>query len=169
MKIALFAAALALATIGCKKEDKTAATGSGAAGAAGAGDCSKVTAAVDAMIGGGPMAGAAVDVAPKLKQIMLTRCTEDKWPQTVIDCYANDAKDMGGMKKCREGLAPELSQKLVNEIRTTMSSAAGGMMPQGHSGGGGMAGSAGSATGSAGSAGTVGSGDGRDLKAGTKQ
>lgn len=150
MKIALLFAAVALSACS-KKDDKPAPTaGSAAAPSAAGGDCSKVTAAVDAMAGGGPMAGGAADVPGKLKQIMQTRCAEDKWPQAVIDCYANEAKDMSGMKKCREALPPELSQKLVNEIRSVMAGAAGGAMPPGHGGAGGAmppggAGSAGSA------------------------
>lgn len=135
MKLVLFVAVAVTISACSKKEDKPAAVaGSAAAPIAGGGDCSKVTAAVDAMSGGGPMAGAAAEVPTKLKQIMQTRCTEDKWSQAVIDCYANDAKDMSGMKKCREGLSPELSQKLVNEIRGVMAGAAGGAMPAGHGG-----------------------------------
>lgn len=144
--------ALLFAASGCKKEDKASTSGSAAATTAAGGDCGKVVAAVDAMAGGAPMAGAAADVPPKLKEVLLTRCTEDRWPQSVIDCYANDAKDMNGMKKCRAGLAPELSEKLRNDIMRAMAGAAGGMMPPGH--GGSAMGSAttgsGSAAGSAG-------------------
>lgn len=151
MKLACVAV-LVLA-IGCKGSDdkKAAGTGSAAAPAAGgAGDCSKVATAVDAMTGNGPMAGAAAEVPGKLKEILVKRCTEDKWPQVAIDCYANDAKDMVGMKRCRDLLPPELGTKVLTEIRTVMAGAAGGMMPPGH-GSSAAAGSAGAGSAAAGS------------------
>lgn len=138
MKLASILAVLALLGA-CKKSDDKPAAGSAAAttaGATSAGDCSKVERAVDSMAGNGPMAGSAAEIPAKLKKILVTRCTEDKWPQAAIDCYANDVKDMMGMKRCRDLLGPEAGGKVIAEIRQVMMAATGGMMPPSHNTGG---------------------------------
>ena len=110
MKMILFAAVLALT--GCKKKSETTAAGPSCADA--------IAKAVNAMPGG-PGGG---DVQAKLKTIMTTRCTDDKWPADVINCYATQATDMASMKKCREMLPADKQQALMNEIRAVMMGAA---------------------------------------------
>jgi hypothetical protein len=113
MKTILFVAALALGLAGCKKKSETTAAGPSCADA--------IAKAVGAMPGG-PGGG---DVQAKLKTIMTTRCTDDKWPADVINCYATKATDMATMKQCREMLPADKQQALMNEIRAVMMGAAG--------------------------------------------
>ncbi len=112
MKI-LFAAAVVIGGCGKKSDGDKAASGPSCADA--------VTKAVGAMPAG-PNGGGVQD---KLKEIMTTRCTEDKWPAEVVSCYATSVTDMKSMKKCREMLPQEQQQKLMGEIRTVMMGAAG--------------------------------------------
>ena len=50
----------------------------------------------------------------KLKAAIVKRCTEDKWPSDVIDCYAK-ASSKSDITTCREKLPPELAGKLQAE------------------------------------------------------
>jgi len=115
MKTILFVAALAL--VGCSKKSENnsaqAATGPSCADA-----IAKAVGAMPAGPGGG-------DVQTKLKDIMTTRCTEDKWPAAVVECYATQVTDMASMKKCREQIPGPAQQKLMGEIRTVMMNAGG--------------------------------------------
>lgn len=116
-KHALIAIALGLALAGCSKK------------AAGPSCEPAITQGVDRM-SKGPATGATI--TGKLKTIMIRRCTEDKWPAAVIKCYET-VDSMAGMKKCREGLDPAASERLVGEIRTVMlTQGAGGGPPGGH-------------------------------------
>lgn len=110
MKI-LFVAALVAA--GCGKKSETTASGPSCADA--------VSKAVEAMPSG-PGGG---EVQAKLKTIMTTRCTEDKWAPTAVNCYATTVTDMASMKKCREMLTQDQQAKLMAEIRAVMMGAAG--------------------------------------------
>lgn len=126
MKFIALALMAALATTGCSKKSETGT-------AAGGPSCADaVSKAVNAMPG--PGGG---EVKPKLQQIMTTRCTEDKWPADVINCYATQVSDMASMKKCREMLPQDAQQKMMGEIRAVMMSAGGGGPMHGPGGPGG--------------------------------
>ena len=84
------------------------------------GDCSRITAAVDAMAGNAAGTGVTAEVRGKLEAIMLARCSEDAWPPGVIDCFATAAKDMTGMRKCAADLPLLVGEKLNAEIRDVM-------------------------------------------------
>lgn len=128
MKMIVFVAALALAA--CSKDSGNAGQGSATTAAAGA-TCEQAgTNAVSAL----PATGPAAAIQAKLKEVITTRCNEDKWPAASIDCYANQVKDMAGMKKCRATLPQEQQQKLLNMIRGVMMGAMGGDGPM-HPGG----------------------------------
>jgi len=111
MKKILFVAALAVIG-GCKKKSATE-SGPSCADA--------VSKAVGAMPAG-PTGG---EVQDKLKSIMTTRCTEDKWTAAALNCYATTVTDMASMKKCREMLSQDQQTKLMTEIRSVMMGAAG--------------------------------------------
>lgn len=64
----------------------------------------------------------------KLKEVITKRCTEDKWPKEVIDCYASAASQQD-LKGCREKLPKEAADKLRTEEMQVMSSMMGGMRP----------------------------------------
>jgi len=115
MKMLLLIAALAMA--GCSKKSDA-----GSAQAGGAGACGDAIAKAVGAMPGGPGAG---DVQAKLKTILTTRCTEDKWPAAVVDCYATKATDMASMKQCRELLPPDQQQAVMGEIRAVMMGAGG--------------------------------------------
>jgi hypothetical protein len=119
----------ALALVGCKKSDK--ADDLGAA-------CSDtMTKAVDRLPRGTPQTAS---IGTKLKEVMIRRCTEDKWPKAALDCYDN-VKTQPEMKGCRDTLPPEASQKLIDEVRQAMMSGMGGMgggNPHGGMGGSGV-------------------------------
>jgi hypothetical protein len=113
MKMIVLAAALAL--VGCKKSDKSAEAGA---------SCSDtLTKAYDRLPKGNPQMAA---VGTKLKEVMIRRCTEDKWPKAALDCYDN-AKTQPEMKACRDTLPAELRQKASDEVRQAMMSGMGGM------------------------------------------
>jgi hypothetical protein len=111
MKTILFAAALLLG--GCSKKSEGGSAGTSCADAA-----AKAVSSLPAGPGGG-------DVQTKLRGILTTRCTEDKWPAATVECYATQVKDMQGMRTCRETLPAEHQQKMMAEIRTVMMGAAG--------------------------------------------
>lgn len=115
MKTILFVAALAI--IGCSKKDE-----SKSAQAAGGPSCADAIAKAVGAMPAGPGGG---DVQAKLKDIMTTRCTEDKWPAAVVECYATQVTDMASMKKCREMIPGPEQQKLMGEIRSVMMQAGG--------------------------------------------
>lgn len=132
-------AALAFAPAACsKKSDDAGKGGAGAAGGAGGGavpTCAEaITKAVNSLGGGSETGG----VKDKLQAILTPRCTEDKWPAEVIQCYAS-AAGMQGMSACRQKLPPEQATRIITEIRGVMAGAAGamgggGMPPPGHGG-----------------------------------
>jgi hypothetical protein len=105
-KLLLLAVVLAIAS--CKKGDD-AAKGPSCADA-----ISKAVATLPA--------GPATAIADRLKGVLITRCTEDKWSPEVIACYGavtgqNAQKEMTA---CREKLPPELAQKARAEIQRAM-------------------------------------------------
>jgi hypothetical protein len=116
---ALAAAALALG--GCEKKEPAGA----AAGGDGAVTCaSAIAKAVRALPAGtSPAAG---DVQSQLAGALTTRCTEDKWPASVIKCY-DGATGMAAMTACRKQLAPELAERAVADIRAAMMAGAAAM------------------------------------------
>ena len=73
---------------------------------------------------GGP--GGGDEIKGKLKPLYVKHCTEDKWNADAIKCFANDVKDMSGMKACRAKLTPEQSEKVMGDVRATMMGAMGG-------------------------------------------
>lgn len=111
MKMLLFAAVVLLA--GCSKKSEGGSVGTSCADAA-----AKAVGALPAGPGGG-------EVQAKLRGILTTRCTEDKWPAATVECYATQVKDMTGMKTCRETLPPDQQQKMMAEIRGAMMGAGG--------------------------------------------
>jgi hypothetical protein len=136
MKAILFCSALALVGFGCKK-------GSSASSCADA-----INKGVDTMMAAGAkrMEGAPPDMkakmeetAVKLKGVMTNRCTEDKWPADVIDCYSK-AQKRTDLRDCRNKLPEDQQQKLQSEEQAVMLGAGfGGMRPHGDMGGSGMA------------------------------
>jgi hypothetical protein len=111
MKHVLIVAALLLA-VGCEKKSQT--SGPSCADA--------VEKALGAMPGG---PGAGDEIKGKLRAIYTKHCTDDKWSADAIKCFANDVKDMLGMKACREKLTAAQSDALMGEVRATMMGAAG--------------------------------------------
>src|SRR6185436_9641465 len=121
-----------VALAACSKKRDDAGKG-GAAGAGGASACANAAAKGVASLSGGPEAGG---VKEKLQAIYTTRCTEDKWPAEVIQCFET-AVGMQGLKTCRGKLSPELAAKVQAEIMGAMAGAAGmmgGRAPMGHPG-----------------------------------
>jgi hypothetical protein len=53
-------------------------------------------------------------VAPRLRALIENRCTDDRWPAAVIDCYAVIAS-MEDMRACRAKLAPAHQARLEHE------------------------------------------------------
>jgi hypothetical protein len=50
----------------------------------------------------------------KLKTALTTRCTEDKWPSEVIDCYESTSSP-DDMRKCRQKLPAEQADRVRTE------------------------------------------------------
>jgi hypothetical protein len=135
MKAILFCSALALVAA-CKK-------GSSASSCADA-----INKGVDTMMAAGAkrMEGAPPDMkakmeetAVKLKGVITNRCTEDKWPADVVDCYSK-AQKRSDLRDCRSKLPQDQQAKLQSEETQVMMSAGfGGMRPHGDMGGSGMA------------------------------
>jgi hypothetical protein len=117
MKTVLYVVAAALALTGCSKKSES--------GAAAGGPCADAMAKAVGAMPGGPGAG---DVQAKLKTILTTRCTEDKWPAAVVDCYAKST-DMMSMKQCREMLPADQKEKVIGEIRAVMMAGGGAAGP----------------------------------------
>jgi len=112
MKTILLMAALAL--VGCKKKTDTSA--------AGGPSCADAIAKAVGAMPGGPGGGT---VQAQLKELMTRRCTEDKWPAEVVNCYATQVTDMMSMKQCREKLPQDKQTALMTEIRGVMMGASG--------------------------------------------
>ncbi len=132
-KTILLVAALAVA--GCKKSDG----GAGEGGSAATDDKACTAAigkAVDTMIEGRrkmiaeqraksgqppqePDMTQMNEVSTKLRGTLITRCTEDKWPASVVSCFTS-ASDFTMIKKCEEGLTPEQNRKRQQEVMKVM-------------------------------------------------
>ncbi len=118
-------AAFLLASAGCSKKGGDACTDA-------------VNKAVDQMMsrvndGKMPdqMKAAMKDRADALKKVMVNRCTEDKWPAEVTDCYSK-ASSRPDIMACRGKLPPEQSQKLqAEEMQVMMGGGGMGMAPHG--------------------------------------
>ncbi len=75
------------------------------------------------------------EASGKLKGVFVKRCTEDKWPADVVDCYAN-AQKREDLRACRTKLPAESSQKLQKEEMEIMVGAGFGGRPHGMGGSG---------------------------------
>ncbi|MEO8846347.1 MAG: hypothetical protein ABI591_33300 [Kofleriaceae bacterium] len=131
MKTILFCTALTLLGCGSKK---------------GAGNCAEaIGKGVDTMMAAGakrmenapPEQKAKMEeAAVKLKGVITNRCTEDKWPAEVVDCYST-AQKREDLRNCRAKLPPESAAKLQKEEMEVMIGAGfGGMRPHGMGAGG---------------------------------
>jgi hypothetical protein len=69
-----------------------------------------------------------LDVIGKLRGALTQRCTEDKWPDEVVACFATVTK-REDMKRCQAKLGEEQRTKLQNEIRQVMMGSMGSMSP----------------------------------------
>lgn len=114
-----FVLVLSLAAFGCKKKDDAAAGG---------GDCGPtVTAAVERVHGSmeKDLAGAGVpadkiaQVAPKMTEVLLKRCTEDKWGDAYLKCV-NEGKTAEDMEKCGSKLPKDQAKKIDDDLKTAM-------------------------------------------------
>ena len=129
--ILVTALALVLVGVACSKKDDK---GGGAA----AGDpCeTAINQAIDAMLEKGnkdtqaptPM----LEIANKLRTIMIGRCKADGWAESSLACF-RAATDQPSIKACRQGLPQDQSQRLQQEIMKVMT---GGGGPGGMGGGG---------------------------------
>jgi hypothetical protein len=137
MKHALIVAALLFA--GCGKKSDSGPS------------CESAIDKALAAMPGGP--GGGDEIKGKLKPIYVKHCTDDKWSADVKKCYANDVKDMSGMKACRGKLTQEQQDKVMQDVRSTMMGAMGGMGGPGMGGPHGGMGGAGPAGGAMGGAG----------------
>ncbi len=136
---------VAVALVACSKKSDDAGKGAaGGGGTAGGGEVPTCAAAVGKAISTLGAGMEASGLKEKLLGIYTTRCTEDKWPAEVIQCY-DAAVGMPGMTACRGKLPPEMGQKLITEIRAAMAGAAAtmGRPPMGHGGTGAPAGGSG--------------------------
>jgi len=78
------------------------------------------------------MQQAMTDMAGKLKDTLIKRCTEDKWPSEVVNCFTT-ASDRPAMQQCQQKLSDEQRDKVIADIRQVMMG--GGMkMPPGMAG-----------------------------------
>jgi hypothetical protein len=136
MKAILFCSALALVGFGCKK----GSSASSCADAINKGVDTMMAAGAKRMEGAPPDMKAKMDeTAVKLKGVITNRCTEDKWPAEVIDCYSK-AQKRTDLRDCRNKLPEDQQQKLQSEEQAVMLGAGfGGMRPHGDMGGTGMA------------------------------
>jgi hypothetical protein len=137
MKAILFCSALALVGAGCKK----GSSASSCADAINKGVDTMMAAGAKRMEGAPPEMKAKMDeMAVKLKGVITNRCTEDKWPADVIDCYSK-AQKRTDLRDCRNKLPADQQAKLQSEETSVMLGAGfGGMRPHGDMGSG-MAGS----------------------------
>ena len=132
MKAILFCSALAL--VACKK----GSSASSCADAINKGVDTMMAAGAKRMEGAPPeMKAKMEETAVKLKGVMTNRCTEDKWPADVIDCYSK-AEKRADLRDCRAKLPQDQQAKLQSEETQVMMGAGfGGMRP--HDMGGGSA------------------------------
>jgi hypothetical protein len=116
-----------LAAAACSKKDDKAG-----GGAAAADPCeAAINTAIDAMLAKSNQDAQAptpmIEIGNKLRTIMLGRCKADKWSESSLACF-RAATDQPSIKACRQGLPPEQSQRLQQEIMKVMTSGgAGGM------------------------------------------
>jgi hypothetical protein len=94
-----------------------------------------------AQMPGGP--GGGDEIKAKLRPIYVKHCTDDKWNADARKCFANDVKDMAGMKACRSKLTQEQQDKVMADVRATMMGAMGGAGGMGGPHGGAMGGAGG--------------------------
>jgi hypothetical protein len=130
-------AALALAGVGCSKKD------GGSSAAAGGGDCTgSISRGVDKMAAarsGGkdltPEIKAKMDeFTGKMKDVIIKRCNDDKWPAEVIACFET-VSSRPEMMKCQSMLPQDQQDRVRNEVRDLMMSAGGlGRMNRPHGG-----------------------------------
>jgi hypothetical protein len=162
-----FVAALSLAAFGCKKDG-------GGGGGGGASDCSALPAAIDRMMAemkNDPrmkdmppeakkmqeeLAG---KMAPKMKEIMVSSCNEDKWSADALKCIGG-AKTQADMDKCKTTLTPEQNSKVEAKMKKLMEEMMGGAMGGGGAGGGGAGGGSDTGGGGAGGGSDTGGGSG---------
>jgi hypothetical protein len=62
------------------------------------------------------MMASMVSAMNQLKVAVTKRCTEDKWPAEVVNCFGG-AKDMGDLQGCQSRLDKDLRDKLNADIR----------------------------------------------------
>jgi len=67
----------------------------------------------------------AAGIKDRMKAAYIRRCAEDRWPASVLRCYAS-ASGLTGMQLCRGKLPPEQRAKLQTDIMGVMSGGAGG-------------------------------------------
>lgn len=102
-------------SVGCSKKSDT-----------GGADRSKCDAAigkaVDAMLASRKRlaeSSVATELATKLRGVLVDRCTEDTWSDSVITCYEG-ATDFASIKACEKGLTPEQNQRRQAEVMKVM-------------------------------------------------
>ncbi len=66
-----------------------------------------------------PNAPAMTDMIGKLKDTLIKRCTEDKWPPEVLTCFQT-VNDRPGMQQCQQKLTEEQREKVMADIRQMM-------------------------------------------------
>ena|SRR5689334_13634056 len=66
----------------------------------------------------------AAGIKDRMKAAYIRRCAEDRWPASVLRCYAS-ASGLTGMQLCRGKLPPEQRAKLQTDIMGVMSGGAG--------------------------------------------
>jgi hypothetical protein len=108
---------LALVLVGCGSKPSQTSTCADAIGKG-----------VDQLVGkrqadGGAVPPALAERMTKLKQVLVNRCTEDKWSTEIMDCYAK-AATREDFKACRSKLAPEAQAKLQMEEMAIMTTGA---------------------------------------------
>jgi hypothetical protein len=136
----------------CAASLALAMTGAGCKKGGGAGDCAAaITKGVDAMTASGAdrmkaappeMQAKMTEATAKLKGVITNRCTEDKWPAEVIDCYGA-AQKREDLRACRAKLPAESAAKLQKEEMDVMMGAGFGGMRGPHGPGMGMGGGSG--------------------------
>ena len=109
----VFVAAVSLAASGCSKK---------------AADCGK---AVDkgAELQKAHMAGMDEALKGKMKDVALSHCKDDKWPDDVLQCMT-EAKADTDFKACQSKLTPEQKDSMQKSMKDLMA----GMAPAGGSG-----------------------------------
>jgi len=59
------------------------------------------------------------EIAGKVKDVMVKRCTEDKWPKEAVDCFLN-AKDDHEAKACGDKIPKDAQEKLMGDLMPIM-------------------------------------------------